>query len=92
MAGGNYAYAEQFFERALKEWRTGGGSKAEEGSLVTQLGKAYEVQRKFEPAYDLYMQALNNLTGQDYDEVYAAFLYLNERMGAFTKKEPGYPS
>ena len=25
---------------------------------------------------------------EEYDEVYAAFLYLNERMGAFTKKEP----
>jgi len=88
MAGGNYVYAEQFFERALKEWRGGGGAKADEGELITQLGKAYEAQRKYEPAYELYMQALNYLTGAAYDEVYSNFLYLNEKMGSFSKKEP----
>jgi len=90
IARGDYQTAEHFFDKALQQWRQGGGIKEEEGELILQLGKCYVAQRKYEPAYDLYMQALNYLTGTSYDEVYASFLYLNERMGTFTKKEPPF--
>ncbi len=88
IARGDYASAEKLFNKALQDWRSGGGAKGEEGDLILQLGKCYVAQRKYEQAYELYMQALNYLTGAPYDEVYASFLYLNERMGTFTKKEP----
>ncbi len=87
MAQGDYAAAEKIFEQALSNWRRETGPKDEEGPLILLLGKAMVAQRKYEPAYDLYMQALNYLTGTAYDDVYSSFLYLNERMGTFTKKE-----
>lgn len=87
MAQGKHDLAERLFEQALSQWRKEGGPKDEEGPLILSLGKSMVAQRKYEPAYELYMQALNYLTGAAYDDVYSSFLYLNERMGTFTKKE-----
>ena len=83
----DYGGAEAKFKRALKSWRDQSAPRAEEGGLVTALGKCYEAQRKYEQAYELYMESLKHLTGAAYDEVYTSFVYLNERMGSFTKKE-----
>jgi tetratricopeptide (TPR) repeat protein len=85
---GDYPNAESKFKAALDGWRAAAGPREEESKLVTALGKCLEAQRKYEDAYELYMQALNNLTGSAYDEVYTSFLYLNERMGTFSKKDP----
>jgi tetratricopeptide (TPR) repeat protein len=84
----DYAGAESVFKQALDNWRANSAPKNEEGRLIIALGKSYEAQRKYELAYELYMESLNHLTGQTYDEVYSSFLYLNERMGTFTKKNP----
>lgn len=83
---GDYIGAEQICQTALKQWRSQGGPKAEEHKLVCALGKCYEAQQKYEPAYELYMEALPHLKGEAYDDVYTSLLYLNERMGTFTKK------
>jgi tetratricopeptide (TPR) repeat protein len=83
---GDYVGAEKMAKEALANWRAAGAPKEEEGALITTLGKCLEAQRKFEEAYELYMQALNYLIGDAYDEVYQNFLYLNERMGTFTDK------
>ena len=84
---GDYAGAEQVCASALKQWRGASGPKTEESKIVGALGKCYEAQRKYELAYDLYMEVLPNLKGQAYDDVYTSLLYLNERMGTFTKKQ-----
>lgn len=83
---GRYPEAETAMQQILKEWRQEGGPKEEEHSIILPLGKSMEAQRKFVEAYELYMNALNSLTGQAYDEVYSQFLYLNQKMGAFDKK------
>src|SRR5262249_48110966 len=87
IAQGNYDAAETICKAALDEWRRASGPKAEESSIVSLLGKCYEAQRKYENAYELYMQALPDLKGAAYDEIYTSLLYLNERMGTFSKKE-----
>ncbi len=87
IAGGDYAAAEQILKTALDVWRSSSGPKQDEGPLILGLGKCLEAQRKYEDAYELYMESLNNLTGKTYDDVYTSFLYLNERMGTFTKKD-----
>jgi|ERR1700733_704354 tetratricopeptide (TPR) repeat protein len=92
MQGGDYAKAEAVCKQALNDWRSASGSKAEEGDIVTTLGKCYEAQRKYEQAYELYMDALPHLTGSAYDDVYSCLLYLNERMGAFQSKADEKPS
>ena len=83
---GDHATAETICKTALDEWRRSSGPKAEETPIVTLLGKCYEAQRKYEDAYELYMAVLPNLKGAAYDEIYTSLLYLNERMGTFTKK------
>jgi tetratricopeptide (TPR) repeat protein len=83
---GDYASAESVCKKALDEWRRASGPKAEENKIVSLLGKCYEAQRKYEEAYELYMGVLPNLQGVAYDEIYTSLLYLNERMGTFTKK------
>jgi tetratricopeptide (TPR) repeat protein len=83
---GDYQNAEKLAGQALQNWRAAAAPKDEEGNLVTTLGKCLEAQRKYEEAYDLYMQSLNSLTGPAYDEVYSNFLYLNERLGTFGDK------
>jgi tetratricopeptide (TPR) repeat protein len=87
IARGRHEDAERLLKAALEEWRRQGAPKDEEGSLISQLGKALEGQRKYEEAYELYMQALNYLTGPSYDELYSQFLYLNQRMGTFDQKQ-----
>ncbi len=87
IARGEYSAAENIFKTALQNWRNNAAPKQEEGPLILGLGKCYEAQRKYEDAYELYMESLNNLTGKAYDDVYTSFLYLNERMGTFTKKD-----
>jgi tetratricopeptide (TPR) repeat protein len=84
---GDYAGAEAVCVTALKQWRGASGPKMEESKIIGSLGKCYEAQRKYELAHDLYMEALPNLQGQAYDDVYTSLLYLNERMGTFTKKQ-----
>jgi tetratricopeptide (TPR) repeat protein len=84
---GDYQLAETICEKALNSWRTGSVPRSEEGRIVLLLGKCYEAQRKYEKAYDLYMESLKHLTGSTYDDVYSSLLYLNERMGAFEKKD-----
>jgi hypothetical protein len=86
IADGDYQKAEKLAAEALNNWRAAGAPRQDEGALITTLGKCLEGQRKYEEAYDLYIQSLNNLTGQAYDEVYSSFLYLNERMGTFADK------
>jgi tetratricopeptide (TPR) repeat protein len=86
-----YANAEKLAREALDNWRVAGAPREDEGILITTLGKCLEAQRKYEEAYELYMQALNYLTGPAYDEVYTNFLYLNERMGTFGDKSRGGP-
>lgn len=87
IACGRHNQAENLLRTALDEWRREGAPQSEEGPIVGQLGKALEGQRKYEEAYELYMQALNYLTGAAYDELYSQFLYLNQRMGTFDKKQ-----
>ena len=84
---GDYATAEKLAQEALQAWRVGGGPREEEGKMVSVLGKCLEAQRKYEEAYELYMQALNYLVGDSYNEIYTSFLYLNERMGTFTNNK-----
>lgn len=88
---GDYVGAERVFKSILDTWRAASAPRNEEAKLVLALGKCYEAQRKYEDAYELYMQSLNNLTGTAYDDVYSTFLYLNERMGTFTKKNKNDP-
>jgi tetratricopeptide (TPR) repeat protein len=83
---GDYQNAEKLSREALTNWRAAGAPKQDEGALITTLGKCLEAQRKYEEAYELYMDALNYLTGAAYDEVYTNFLYLNERLGTFKDK------
>lgn len=85
---GEYAGAEIVYKAALDQWRSLSAPRSEEGPLISALGKCYEAQHKYEQAYELYLEALNHLTGVSYDDVYSSFLYLNERMGTFTKKTP----
>lgn len=85
---GDYAGAAGKFKGALTAWRNGSGPRQEEARFVDFLGKCYVGQRKYEDAYALYSEALGYLTGAAYDEIYTSFLYLNERMGTFTKKDP----
>jgi tetratricopeptide (TPR) repeat protein len=91
MSRGDYASAEEKFKGALNAWRNGSGSRQEEARFVDVLGKCYVAQRKYEDAYALYSEALGYLTGTAYDEIYTSFLYLNERMGTFTKKDTDGP-
>jgi len=86
IAKGDYATAETICKTALDEWRKASGPKSEEDSIVSLLGKCYEAQRKYENAYELYMETLPHLKGAAYEEIYTSLLYLNERMGTFTKK------
>jgi len=86
LSRGDFAQAEILAQQALNDWRAAAAPREEEGDLVMTLGKSLLAQHKYPQVYDLYMQALNYLTGPSYDEVYASFLYLNERMGTF--KEP----
>lgn len=86
IAKGDYAAAETICKTALDDWRRASGPKSEENPIVTLLGKCYEAQRKYEKAYELYMAVLPDLKGAAYDEIYTSLLYLNERMGTFTKK------
>ncbi len=86
---GRYPEAEAILNKGLAEWRREGGPKEEEHLFILPLGKSLELQRKKVEAYELYLKALNNLTGAAYDEVYDQFLYLNQSMGAFDKK-PDY--
>jgi tetratricopeptide (TPR) repeat protein len=88
VARGDYTNAEALCTKALNGWRAASGSRQEEGRLIMLLGKCYEAQRKYEQAYELYIESLKNLTGATYDDVYTSLLYLNERMGTFTKKNP----
>jgi len=85
---GRHLEAEEILKPCLEEWRKEGAPKQEEHKLIILLGKALEGQKKNVEAYELYMKALNGLTGEAYDDVYSQFLYLNERMGAFDKKSP----
>lgn len=87
---GDYAGAEKTIKGALDSWRAASAPRNEEAKIVLTLGKCYEAQRKYEDAYELYMESLNHLTGTAYDDVYSSFLYLNERMGTFTKKTNDY--
>jgi thioredoxin-like negative regulator of GroEL len=91
MQRGDYANAESICKQALSDWRSASGPKAEESDIVTTLGKCYEAQRKYEQAYELYMDALPHLTGAAYDDVYSCLLYLNERMGTFQSKADEKP-
>lgn len=86
---GDYIGAEKIFKTALENWRAASAPRNEEAKTVLALGKCLEAQRRYEDAYELYMQSLNNLTGTAYDDVYSSFLYLNERMGTFTKRSTG---
>jgi tetratricopeptide (TPR) repeat protein len=86
IAKGDYATAEAICKTTLDEWRRASGPKAEENPIISLLGKCYEAQRKYEKAYELYMAVLPDLKGAAYDEIYTSLLYLNERMGSFTKK------
>jgi len=94
LSRGDFAQAETLAQQALNDWRAAAAPREEEGDLVMILGKSLLAQHKYPQAYDLYMQALNYLTGPSYDEVYASFLYLNERMGTFKEpdKNAGSPS
>ena len=83
---GDYAGAAEKFKGALNAWRNGSGPRQEEARIIDFLGKCYVAQRRYEDAYALYSEALGFLTGSAYDEIYTSFLYLNERMGTFTKK------
>ena len=82
-----HAVAEGFCKQALDEWRRAAAPRADEGPIVSLYGKCLEAQHKYEEAYELYMQTLDHLSGASYDEIYTSFLYLNERMGTFTKKQ-----
>lgn len=84
---GDYVNAETICANALNAWRAASAPRQEEGRIVLLLGKCYEAQHKYEKAYDLYMESLKHLTGSTYDDVYSSLLYLNERMGAFKKKD-----
>lgn len=84
----DYVGAERLFKTTLDNWRAASAPRNEEGKIVLALGKCFEAQRKYEDAYELYMESLNHLTGTAYDDVYSSFLYLNERMGTFTKQSP----
>lgn len=86
LSRGDHSAAEKQFADALDKWRRASGPKDEEGKLVCRLGKALEAQRKLEQAYELYMNSLNGLTGQAYEEVMESLLYLNEKMGTFSTK------
>ncbi|MBS1997236.1 MAG: hypothetical protein JSS86_13040 [Cyanobacteria bacterium SZAS LIN-2] len=88
LARGDYAAAEALAAQALNDWRAAAAPREEEGELVSTLGKCLMAQRKYSQAYDLYMPALSYLTGAGYDEVYANFVYLNERMGTFHDSKP----
>lgn len=83
---GAYAEAEAKCKQALDDWRRSSGARSQESKMVSLLGKCYEAQHKYEAAYELYMEALPNLQGQAYDDIYTSLLYLNERMGTFRKK------
>ena len=85
---GQYEDAEALCRKALESLRAGSGSKQEVSRLITLLGKCYEAQLKYEQAYDLYMESLKHLSGAAYDDVYSSLLYLNERMGTFSKRDP----
>lgn len=93
---GDYTAAETLSKKALSEWRgasaSGPGSPgAEESRIISLLGKCYEAQHKYEDAYALYMEALPNLKGTAYDDVYTSLLYLTERMGTFKNKADQNP-
>jgi lipopolysaccharide biosynthesis regulator YciM len=87
MQSGDYVKGETVCKQALNDWRGASGPRSEESNIVTTLGKCYEAQRKYEQAYELYMEALPHLTGSSYDDVYTSLLYLNERMGTFQSKK-----
>jgi len=100
---GDFSQAEKLAAQALNDWRAAAAPREEEGDLIATLGKSLVAQHKYPQAYDLYMEALNYLTGASYDEIYASFLYLNDRMGTFKEPEtnkagsadenaPGFPS
>jgi tetratricopeptide (TPR) repeat protein len=91
IARGDYVSAEQMCREALKQWRHAAGPKSEEHLLIGPLGKCLEAQHKYEPAYELYMEALPNLKGEAYDDIYTSLLYLSERMGTFNKKNDDNP-
>ena len=86
MQGGDYVKAEAACQKALSDWRRASAPRSEESNIVATLGKCYEAQRKYEQAYELYMEVLPHLTGSAYDDVYTSLLYLNERMGTFQSK------
>src|SRR5690242_5429080 len=88
LARGEFEKAEQQAREALQNWRSAGAPRQEEAVLIATLGKSLEGSRKYEAAYDLYMEALGFLTGEAYDQVYRRFLYLNERLGTFGGKSP----
>lgn len=87
LASGRYPEAERILRETLSDWRREGGPKTDEGGLIGELCKALEAQRKYEEAYELYMETLNNLSGTAYDELYSQFLYLNQRMGSFDRRQ-----
>lgn len=87
MQRGDYPAAETTCKQALNDWRRASLPRSEENNIITALGKCYEAQRKYEQAYELYMEALPQFTGSVYDEVYNHLLYLNERMGTFQGKK-----
>jgi len=86
MLSHDYTGAQAILEQALQSWRSNSAPREEEATLVTALGKCYEAQHKYEQAYELYMESLKHLKGDAYNDVYSSFVYLNERMGAFTKQ------
>src|SRR5271154_4736234 len=75
----DYLGAEAIFKRALQSWRSNSAPKEGEAAIVISLGKCYEAQRKYEQAYELYMESLKDLKGDAYNDVYTSFMYLNER-------------
>ena len=86
MGQGRYLEAEEYLKPLLDDWRKEGGPREDEYQMISQLGKCLEGQRKYVEAYELYMKAINYLTGAAYDDIYSQFLYLNEKMGAFDRK------
>ena len=84
---GEYLKAEQLCLSALNQWQNASAPKSEEHKIVCTLGKCFEAQHKYQQAYELYMESLPHLKGQAYDDVYTSLLYLNERVGTFTRKE-----